>query len=170
MAKLKFGDWDVTTNGSLPTIGSIAPEFELVRNDLSRARLSDYKGVNIILDIFTSIDTGTCQKTVRFFNEAASKLENTIVLGISRDLPFAMKRFCGAEGIEKVETLSDFIDGSFAKDYGVYYIDSPIKGLCSRALIVLDEDKRVVYTEHVPDGSKEPNYEQALDSLIALQH
>lgn len=170
MAQLKFGDWDVTTNGNLPAIGSIAPEFELVRNDLSVARLSDYQNVKIILDIFTSIDTGTCQKTVRYFNQEVSKLENTIVLGISRDLPFALKRFCGAEGIEGVETLSDFQEGKFAKDYGVYYINSPIKGLCSRAIIVLDEEKRVIYSEHVADGSQEPNYAAALKALESILH
>jgi thioredoxin-dependent peroxiredoxin len=165
MASITLGGNPVNTIGNLPKVGVSAPNFQLVKNDLSVVSLSDYKGSNLVLNIFPSIDTGTCAASVRRFNESASKLENTKVLCISRDLPFAQKRFCGAEGIENVENLSDFKDGSFGKNYGLEIVDSALAGLHSRAVIVLDANGVVKYTEQVPEIANEPNYENALASL-----
>lgn len=156
---------EIHTSGQLPAVGSAAPDFSLVKSDLSVASLGDYKGQKLILNIFPSIDTGTCATSVRKFNEEAAKLENTKVLCISRDLPFAHGRFCGAEGIENVETLSDFVDGSFGKAYGLDIIDGPLKGLDSRCIVVLDENHSVKYTEQVAETVDEPNYESALAAL-----
>lgn len=155
----------IHTIGNLPEIGQQAPDFTLVKNDLSITKLSDYKGSKVILNIFPSIDTGVCATSVRKFNEQAASLENTKVLCISRDLPFAQQRFCGAEGIENVENLSDFNDGSFGKNYGVEIIDGPLAGLHSRAVVVLDETGKVIYTEQVPEIAQEPDYQSALNSL-----
>lgn len=165
MAAITLGGNAINTSGNLPQIGSQAPEFKLVKNDLSVVTLSDYKGNKLVLNIFPSIDTGVCATSVRKFNESASKLENTKVLCISRDLPFAQKRFCGAEGLENVENLSDFKDGSFGKDYGLEIVDSAFSGLHSRVVIVLDENGVVKYTEQVSEIANEPNYEAALASL-----
>jgi thioredoxin-dependent peroxiredoxin len=165
MASITLGGNAVNTSGSLPKVGSQAPDFKLVKEDLSLSSLSDYKGKRVVLNIFPSIDTGTCAASVRKFNESASKLENTKVLCISRDLPFAQKRFCGAEGISNVETLSDFKDGSFGKNYGLEIADSAFAGLHSRVVIVLDENGVVKYTEQVPEVANEPNYDAALATL-----
>lgn len=165
MASITLGGNAVNTLGSLPKVGSQAPDFKLVKEDLSLASLSDYKGKKVVLNIFPSIDTGVCATSVRKFNETASKLENTKVLCISRDLPFAQKRFCGAEGISNVENLSDFKDGSFGKNYGLEIADSVLAGLHSRVVIVLDENGVVKYTEQVPEIANEPNYDGALASL-----
>ncbi|RZJ34717.1 MAG: thiol peroxidase [Flavobacterium sp.] len=155
----------IKTVGELPSVGSVAPNFELVKDDLSMARLADYHGSNVVLNIFPSIDTSTCATSVRKFNELASGLENTKVLCISRDLPFAQKRFCGAEGLNNVETLSDFREGNFGKDYGVAMVDGKLAFLHARAIVVLDKDAKVIYTELVPDIGNEPNYEKALAAL-----
>ncbi len=165
MAAITLGGNAINTTGNLPTVGNKAPNFTLVKNDLSIVSLSDYAGTNLILNIFPSIDTGTCAASVRQFNEKASALNNTKVLCISRDLPFAQKRFCGAEGLENVENLSDFKDGSFGADYGLTIADSVLAGLHSRAVIVLDENGVVKYTEQVPEIADEPNYEAALSSI-----
>ena len=165
MAAITLGGNAINTLGNLPQVGSQAPEFKLVKNDLSVVTLADYKGVKLVLNIFPSIDTGVCATSVRKFNESASQLENTKVLCISRDLPFAQKRFCGAEGLENVENLSDFKDGSFGKDYGLEIVDSGFSGLHSRVVIVLDEKGVVKYTEQVSEIANEPNYEAALASL-----
>lgn len=165
MASITLGGNAVNTSGELPKVGSKAPDFQLVKNDLSTATLADFAGSKLVLNIFPSIDTGTCATSVRTFNEKASALENTKVLCISRDLPFAQKRFCGAEGIENVINLSDFKTGSFGKDYGLEITDSVLAGLHSRVIVVLDENGIVKYTEQVAEIADEPNYEAALASL-----
>ena len=165
MASITLGGNPINTNGELPKVGSKATDFQLVKNDLSIATLADYAGSKLVLNIFPSIDTGTCATSVRTFNAKASALENTKVLCISRDLPFAQKRFCGAEGLENVENLSDFKDGSFGKNYGLEMVDSVLAGLHSRVVIVLDENGTVKYAEQVPEIADEPNYEAALAAL-----
>ena len=165
MASITLGGNPINTNGELPKVGSKAPEFQLVKNDLSITSLADFAGSNLVLNIFPSIDTGTCATSVRTFNAKASALENTKVLCISRDLPFAQKRFCGAEGLENVVNLSDFNTGNFGKDYGLEITDSVLAGLHSRVIIVIDENGIVKYTEQVPEIADEPNYELALASL-----
>ena len=156
----------INTKGELPEVGSQAPDFELAAVDLSNKKLSDYKGSKVIMNIFHSIDTGTCAASVRQFNLEASELENTKVLCISKDLPFAMARFCGAEGIKNVENLSDFRDGHFGKNYNLTYVDGPIRGLLARAIIVLDEDGKILHTEQVQEVVDEPNYKAALEALL----
>ena len=136
-----------------------------MKTDLSLASLADFKGSRLVLNIFPSIDTGTCATSVRTFNAKASALENTKVLCISRDLPFAQKRFCGAEGLENVINLSDFNTGGFGKDYGLEITDSVLAGLHSRVVIVLDENGKIIYTEQVNEIADEPNYEAALSAL-----
>lgn len=165
MATVTLGGSPIKTSGELPKIGSKAPEFQMVKNDLSIATLADFAGSKLVLNIFPSIDTGTCAASVRHFNESASKLQNTKVLCISRDLPFAQKRFCGAEGLENVINLSDFKSGSFGKDYGLEIVESVLSGLHSRVVIVLDENGKVIYTEQVPEIADEPNYKAALAVL-----
>ncbi|MFY7740693.1 MAG: thiol peroxidase [Flavobacterium sp.] len=165
MAAITLGGNPINTNGSLPQVGSKATDFQLVKSDLSVASLADYAGSKLVLNIFPSIDTGTCATSVRTFNAKASALENTKVLCISRDLPFAQKRFCGAEGLENVENLSDFKEGSFGKNYGLEIVDGPLAGLHSRVVIVLDENGVVKHAEQVGEIADEPNYEAALASL-----
>lgn len=165
MASITLGGNAINTSGSLPQVGTNAPDFTLVKSDLSVASLADYKGSRVVLNIFPSIDTGTCATSVRTFNAKASTLDNTKVLCISRDLPFAQKRFCGAEGLENVENLSDFKDGSFGKNYGLEITDSVLAGLHSRVVIVLDENGVIKYSEQVPEIADEPNYENALAVL-----
>lgn len=165
MASITLGGNPIHTSGELPKIGTKLADFNLVKNDLSIATLSDFAGTKLVLNIFPSIDTGTCATSVRTFNETASNLENTKVLCISRDLPFAQKRFCGAEGIENVINLSDFKDGSFGKTNGLEITDSVLAGLHSRAIIVVDENGSIIHTEQVPEIANEPNYEAALAVL-----
>ena len=165
MANITLGGNPIHTTGELPKNGTHAPEFSLVKGDLSIASLADFKGSKVVLNIFPSIDTGTCATSVRKFNEKASALANTTVLCISRDLPFAQKRFCGAEGLDNVVCLSDFRNGSFGDSYGLNITDGPLAGLHSRAVIVLDEQGNVKYSEQVPEIADEPNYENALAAL-----
>jgi len=165
MATITLGGNPINTNGSLPQVGTKATDFQLVKNDLSIATLADFAGSKLVLNIFPSIDTGTCATSVRTFNAKASALENTKVLCISRDLPFAQKRFCGAEGLENVVNLSDFKDGSFGKNYGLEIVDGALAGLHSRVVIVLDENGVVKHAEQVGEIADEPNYEAALASL-----
>lgn len=165
MATITLGGNPIHTSGELPKIGTKAPDFQLVKNDLSITTLSDYSGSKLVLNIFPSIDTGVCATSVRTFNQKASSLKNTKVLCISRDLPFAQKRFCGAEGIENVENLSDFKNGSFGNQYGLTITDGPLAGLHSRVVIVLDENGVVLHTEQVPEIAQEPNYDAALACL-----
>ncbi|KGO90860.1 thiol peroxidase [Flavobacterium suncheonense] len=165
MAKIALKGNPVNTVGELPQIGSKAKDFSLVKTDLSTVSLADFAGSKLVLNIFPSIDTSTCATSVRKFNEKASALENTKVLCISRDLPFAMNRFCGAEGLDNVVNLSDFRDASFGNEYGLTITDGPLKGLHSRAVIVLDENGVIQHTELVADIVDEPNYDNALAAL-----
>jgi thiol peroxidase len=165
MATITLGGNPIHTNGELPKIGSKALTFTLVKTDLGNASLADFTGSRIVLNIFPSIDTGTCATSVRKFNEKASGLTNTKVICISRDLPFAQKRFCGAEGLENVINLSDFKEGSFGKNYGLEITDGPLAGLHSRVIIVIDENGSILYTEQVSEIANEPNYEAALSVL-----
>ena len=165
MATVTLGGNTIHTSGNLPEKGSKAPDFTLVKGDLSTASLSDFKGTKLVLNIFPSLDTGTCAASVRKFNEKAAELENTKVICISRDLPFAQNRFCGAEGLDNVITASDFKDGSFGSAYGLTFTDGPLEGLHSRVVIVLDENSNVVYTEQVAEVKNEPNYDNALAAL-----
>jgi len=164
MAAITFKGNAVKTSGTLPSVGDNAKDFTLVGTDLSDRSLSDYKGKTVILNIFPSINTGICAKSVRKFNEEASRLDNTVVLCISKDLPFAQSQFCGAEGIQNVEMLSDFRT-NFGGEYGVQMEDGPLKGLLSRVVIVIDPQGKVTYTEQVPEIGQEPDYDKALQSL-----
>jgi thiol peroxidase len=152
------------TNGNLPATGSQAPQFKLVKTDLSEITSDELKGKRVVLNIFPSVDTPTCATSVRTFNAEASKLDNTIVICASQDLPFALARFCGAEGLDKVIPASAF-RSDFAADYGVKLIEGPLAGLTSRAVVVLDTDGKVLHTELVGEVANEPNYEAALKSL-----
>ncbi len=165
MASVTLGGNPVHTNGDLPAVGSTAPAFSLVGNDLSEVRLADHAGKNVVLSIFPSIDTATCATSVRTFNEKAASLDDTVVLNVSADLPFAQSRFCGAEGIENVATASSFRSSQFAEEYGVELIDGPLQGLCARAIVVVGTDGNVKYTELVPEIAQEPDYEAALSSI-----
>ncbi len=165
MSTITLGGNPINTSGELPKIGSQLADFKLVKTDLSIATLADYAGKKVVFNIFPSIDTGTCAASVRKFNATAANLNNTVVLCISRDLPFAQKRFCGAEGIENVENLSDFKDGSFGKTNGLEIIDGVLAGLHSRAVIVIDEKGTILHTEQVNEIADEPNYEAALAVL-----
>lgn len=152
------------TLGELPAVGSQAPDFQLVSTDLSELSLSDLAGKNVVLNIFPSVDTGTCATSVRKFNEKAAALENTVVVCVSADLPFAAGRFCGAEGIENVKTGSTF-RSSFGKDYGVEFASGPLTGLLSRSVVVIDTTGKVTYTEQVAETTEEPDYDAALAAL-----
>lgn len=165
MANVTLGGTPVNTSGTLPLTETKAPDFKLTTTELASKSLSDYAGYNIVLNVFPSVDTGTCASSVRAFNKAASTLENTKVLCISKDLPFAMARFCGAEGLDNVENLSDFKDGNFGKTYGLDFIDGPFEALLSRCVIIIDSEGTVKYTEQVPEIADEPNYEAALSTL-----
>lgn len=165
MAQITLKGNAINTLGNLPKIGTKAPNFELVANDLSVKTLSDFAGKKVVLNIFPSLDTATCAASVRRFNAEASKLENTVVLCISKDLPFAQARFCGAEGLDKVHTLSDFRNGNFGKSYNVEIVDGPLAALESRAVVVVDEKGTVTYAQQVPEIVDEPNYEEALKAL-----
>lgn len=159
MANITLGGNPIETSDVLPAIGSQAIDFELIKNDLSTAKLSDFLGKKIIMNIFPSIDTGTCATSVRQFNTLANQMENTVVLCISRDLPFAQKRFCGAEGLDHVVTLSDFKNGKFGDDYGLTITSGPLAGLHSRAVVVIDEHGKISYTEQVAEIANEPKYD-----------
>lgn len=165
MASITLGGNAIHTTGDLPKTGTKAIDFKLVKTDLSVVSLSDFAGSKLVLNIFPSVDTGTCAASVRKFNEKAAQLENTKVLCISRDLPFAQKRFCGAEGLENVINLSDFKDGSFGKAYGLEIADGPLAGLHSRVVVVIDENGNIIHTEQVAEIADEPNYEAALAVL-----
>jgi len=164
MAEITLGGNPIHTVGQLPAVGSVAPGFELVRADLTAATLASFAGRKKVLNIFPSLDTGVCATSVRTFNRKAGGREGVVVLNVSADLPFAHKRFCVAEGLEGVETLSVF-RSTFADDYGLKIVDGKMAGLCSRAVIVLDEEDRVLYTEQVPEIAQEPDYDAALAAL-----
>ncbi len=165
MAQTKLGENTVNTNGNLPPIGSIAADFTLIGIDLKEVSLNQYAGKNVILNIFPSIDTGVCATSVREFNKRAASLTDTVVLCISKDLPFAFKRFCGAEGIDKVVALSDFRNRGFSKSYGVEMVDGGMAGFLARSIVVIDKNEKIKHTELVPSVGQEPNYEAALAAL-----
>ncbi len=165
MAKITFKGTPTTTQGDLPRAGSLAPDFTLTKTDLSDVTLSDFKGKRVVLNIFPSVDTPVCATSVRRFNQEASKLDNCVVLCVSRDLPFAHARFCGAEGLNAVVSVSDFRTGSFGGRYGVAIAEGPLKGLLSRAVVIVDEKGKVVYTQQVPEIAEEPDYAAALAAL-----
>ncbi|MBG6062918.1 thiol peroxidase [Flavobacterium sp. CG_9.1] len=165
MASITLGGNPIHTSGELPKVGTKIADLKLVKTDLSIVSLSDFAGKKLVLNIFPSVDTGTCAASVRKFNESASALKNTTVLCVSRDLPFAQKRFCGAEGLDNVVNLSDFQDGEFGKTNGLEILDGPLAGLHSRVVIVLDENGTIIHTEQVPEIADEPNYEAALAVL-----
>jgi len=165
MATIKLAGNDIETIGNLIEKGNKAPDFELTKSDLSKATLKDFEGSKLILNVFPSVDTSVCATSVRVFNQKAANIENTKVLCVSKDLPFALKRFCGAEGIENVEVLSDFKSADFGSNYGLTITTGPLEGLLSRAVIVINEKGDVVYSEQVPDITFEPNYEAALSAL-----
>jgi len=166
MAQITLGGSPAATNGTPPAVGSTAPNFKLIGTDMSSKSLSDYDGFRKILNIFPSVDTGVCAASARKFNEEAASLANTKVLCVSRDLPFAQNRFCAAEGLENVEMLSDFQDGSFGKDYGVEITESAFTGLHARVVMVLNENNQVLYTEQVSEIGEAPNYADALNALL----
>lgn len=165
MAKITLHGSPINTLGSLPAVGSQAADFKLTATDLSEKTLHDYKGKKIVLNVFPSVDTGTCAASVRAFNKEAAGLKDTVVLCVSKDLPFAQKRFCAAEGLDNVETLSEYKDNNFSDAYQLRMTDGPLSGLLSRAVIVLDNDGKIVYTEQVPEVGDEPNYQAALAAL-----
>ncbi|HLV46481.1 MAG TPA: thiol peroxidase [Flavobacterium sp.] len=165
MAQITFKGNPVNTFGDLPKIGSKAPDFRLTSGDLSEKSLSDYAGKNVVLNIFPSVDTGVCAQSVRTFNEKVSSANNTVVLCVSKDLPFALSRFCAAEGLKNVETLSDFKSDDFNKSYGVKMIDGPLNGLFSRAVVVINPEGEVIYNEQIPEIGQEPDYENAMNVL-----
>jgi len=165
MSELKFKGNPIHTVGEMPSKGSKAPNFELVKNDLSRVSLNDYLGKNVILNIFPSIDTGVCATSARKFNEDASKLPNTIIACVSKDLPFAHSRFCGAEGITNLDMLSSFDNSDFENNYQLTMKDGPLKGLFARAIVVVNPAGEVVHTELVDDIVHEPNYEAAMSAI-----
>ena len=154
----------VNTIGTLPSVGATIKDFALVDSGLNVKTLESFEGKKRVFNIFPSIDTPTCASSARKFNEEASALDNTVVINVSKDLPFALGRFCAAEGLSNVETLSDF-RSSFGDDNEVTITDSPMKGLLSRAVIVTDADNKVIYTEQVSEIANEPNYEAALAAL-----
>ena len=165
MTTITLGGTPISTIGEIPKNGTKAPDFELIATDLSKKSLSDFHGFTLLLNIFPSVDTGTCATSVRSFNKSAADMENTKVLCISRDLPFAQNRFCGAEGIENVLMLSDFADGSFGKKYGLEVSGSPFANLHSRVVIVINPDGNISYTEQVLEIADEPNYEKAIAAI-----
>lgn len=165
MATITLKGNAIQTIGDLPKVASKAPAFKLVAHDLSEISSEDLAGKKIVLNIFPSIDTGTCAMSVRKFNEAASKLENTVVICVSADLPFAAGRFCGAEGIKNVKTGSVFRQPAFGVDYGVTITTGPLAGLLSRSVVVIDALGNVAYTEQVQETTEEPNYEAAIAVL-----
>ncbi|QAA80464.1 thiol peroxidase [Aequorivita sp. H23M31] len=166
MASIKLGGNTIETIGTLPQTGEHAPDFKLVAQDLSTKSLSDYRGSRIVMNIFPSIDTNVCATSVRKFNEKATSLKNTKVLCISRDLPFAQKRFVNDEDLHNVINLSDFRDGSFGKNYGVEMTTGDLRGLLSRAVVVLDENGKVIHSQQVSDIGEEPDYLAALKTLL----
>ena len=165
MATITLKGNPINTIGNLPEIGTKASNFSLKTIELATKSLADFVGKNVVLNVFPSVDTGTCATSVREFNKKVAELENTVVLCISKDLPFAQARFCGAEGIDNVIMLSDFATGGFGKAYGLEITDGPLVNLHSRAVIVLDENGKITYTEQVSDIVDEPNYEAALKAI-----
>ena len=164
MTTIQFKGNPIHTVGALPEVGSQAADFSLVTTDLSEKKLSEFKGKNVILNIFPSVNTGVCAASVREFNKDAADLPNSVVLCISKDLPFAQSQFCGAEGIKNVVMLSDFRT-DFGHQYGVQMADGPLQGLLSRAVVVINPEGKIIYEEQIPEISEEPNYKKALAAI-----
>jgi len=165
MATVKLQGDPCNTNGDLPAIGAVAPDFNLVDGDLNDLGLNDFAGKKKIIYIVPSLDTPVCQTSTKKFNEHASSHDDTVMIIVSADLPFAMGRFCGVENVKNVKTLSMMRSRNFAKDYGVLLIDGPLAGITTRALLVLDADNKVIHTELVADITQEPDYDAALAAL-----
>lgn len=166
MATITLGGNEIHTVGTLPEVGSQAPDFELTTSDLTTVTLANFKGSRVVLNIFPSVDTDVCATSVRNFNKRATELDNTQVVCVSRDTPFAMKRFADDEDTKNVTNLSDIKNGKFGQDYGVTIQDGPFEGFHSRAVVVLDENAKVIYNEQVAEIGQEPNYLEALKSLL----
>lgn len=165
MATTNFKGQSVKLIGEFIQVGKVAPDFELVKTNLSSFSLKELQGKNIVLNIFPSLDTGVCATSVRKFNKLASDLKDTVVLAISKDLPFAHNRFCTTEGIENVIPLSDFRYSDFDESYGVLMADGPLSGLLARAVVVVGKDGKVAYTELVPEITQEPDYDKAIAAI-----
>jgi len=165
MAKITLKGNPINTSGDLPKVGSAAPDFKLTGADLADVSLTAFKGKKKLLNIVPSLDTPTCAKSTKKFNAEATAHPNTVMLIVSADLPFAQSRFCSAENTDKVKTLSMMRDRHFAKDYGVLINDGPLAGITARAIVVIDENDKIAYTELVPEIGNEPNYEKALAAL-----
>ncbi|MCU7809096.1 MAG: thiol peroxidase [Candidatus Thiodiazotropha sp. (ex Semelilucina semeliformis)] len=165
MAQITLEGNAINTNGDLPAVGAEAPDFSLTKGDLSDVGLADYAGKKKLLNIVPSLDTGVCAASTKKFNEAMAGKSNAVALVVSADLPFAQSRFCSAEGIENVDSLSMMHSRNFAKDYGVLITDGPLAGITARAVVVVDENNKVVYTELVPEIVQEPDYDSALTHL-----
>jgi thioredoxin-dependent peroxiredoxin len=165
MATITLEGNPIHTNGDLPAVGSDAPDFSLTKSDLSDVGLAHYAGKKKLINIVPSLDTGVCAASTKRFNEAMAGKSNAVALVVSADLPFAQSRFCSAEGIENVDSLSMMHSRNFAKDYGVLITDGPLAGICARAVVVLDENDKVVYTQLVPEIVQEPDYDAALAKL-----
>ncbi|MBI3299275.1 MAG: thiol peroxidase [Elusimicrobia bacterium] len=163
MATITLKGNPINTSGTLPAVGSQAPDFSVVKEDLSEAPLSSFSGRKV-LNVFPSVDTGVCANSVRQFNTRAAALKDTVVLNLSKDLPFALKRFCGAEGIKNAQAASVW-RSDFARKYGLEIVDGPLKGLCSRVVLVLDGSNKVVYAQQVAEIAAEPDYDAALKTL-----
>ncbi len=165
MSQTKLGPNSANTVGELPNVGSSAPDFVLTSTDMKDVSMKDFAGKNVVLNIFPSVDTGVCATSVREFNKRVAAIDNTVILCIAKDLPFAMKRFCGAEEIDNAITLSDFRSRGFGKAYGVELLDSAFAGLFARAVVVVNTSGKVTYNQLVPQIGEEPNYEAALKAI-----
>lgn len=165
MARITLDGAPSTTSGELPEVGQVAPDFKLTKTDLSSVTLKDYRGSRLILSIFPSVGTGVCSASVRRFNKEAKSMENTKVICISKDLPFALSGFCGAEGLNNVVTLSDFKDNKFGINYGVRIESGLFEGLLARAVVVVDENGKVIYNQLVTEIGQEPNYDDVLKHI-----
>lgn len=166
MAEITLKGNPIHTNESLPTEGKAAPDFKLTKTDLSDVSLADFKGKRVLLNIFPSLDTEVCAASVRKFNAQAGDLDNTVVLSVSKDLPFAHNRFCSVEGLDKVVSTTQLRpDSTFARDYGIEIIDGPMAGLIARSVVIIDEEGKVKYTEQVPEITQEPDYQKAIETL-----
>jgi len=168
MAKITLGGMPIMTSGTLPAVGSAAPDFRLTREDLSDASLKDFAGKKKIVNIVPSLDTGVCAASARRFDHEVAAMADTVLLTVSNDLPFAMARFCKAEGLTNVISLSQLRDRKFGEDWGVAITTGPLEGLLSRAVVVLDANDRVVYAEQVPEIKQEPNYADALKAIRSI--
>ena len=165
MAQTKLGENVVNTLGELPPVGSTAADFVLTGSNMKDISSKEFAGKNLVLNIFPSVDTSTCATSVREFNKRAAAINDTIVLCVSKDLPFALRRFCGAEGIDRVMLASDFRNRGFSKDYGMELVDGGFSGLFARAIVVIDKQGKIKHTELVPVIGNEPNYDAALKAI-----